>query len=175
MKTFYLEARTTTVPKSLVANVQTLDFGEIPVAMRVTKEILIKNVGIKEETLKLQSLTPYGGFSVLNAMRAIAPGETRGVIIQFEPLAQQIYEERVIMFSEHTTVSVFLKGCGVRPEVNIEPEDGLLQFGNVIVGETVEKSFKIKNVSSFPVKFNLSSEAFGISNKKKEVPFLLIP
>lgn len=81
MKTFYLEARTTTVPKSLVANVQTLDFGEIPVAMRVTKEILIKNVGIKEETLKLQSLTPYGGFSVLNAMRAIAPGETRGVII----------------------------------------------------------------------------------------------
>ena len=88
MKTFYLEARTTTVPKSLVANVQTLDFGEIPVAMRVTKEILIKNVGIKEETLKLQSLTPYGGFSVLNAMRAIMPGETRGVIIQFEPLAQ---------------------------------------------------------------------------------------
>jgi hypothetical protein len=81
MKTFYLEARTTTVPKSLVANVQTLDFGEIPVAMRVTKEILIKNVGIKEETLKLQSLTPYGGFSVLNAMRAIMPGETRGVII----------------------------------------------------------------------------------------------
>lgn len=53
MKTFYLEARTTTVPRSLVANVQTLDFGEIPVAMRVTKEILIKNVGIKEETLKL--------------------------------------------------------------------------------------------------------------------------
>ena len=55
--------------------------------MRVTKEILIKNVGNREETLKLQSLTPYGGFSVLNAMRPIAPGETKGVIVQFEPLA----------------------------------------------------------------------------------------
>ena len=87
MKTFYLEARTTTVPRTLVANVQTLDFGEIPVAMRVTKEILIKNIGNKDESLKLQSLSPYGGFSVLNAMRTISPGETRGVIIQFEPLA----------------------------------------------------------------------------------------
>ena len=53
MKTFYIEARTTTVPRTLVANVETLDFGEIPVAMRVVKEILIKNVGIMEETLKL--------------------------------------------------------------------------------------------------------------------------
>ena len=53
MKTFYIEARTTTVPRTLVANMQTLDFGEIPVAMRVVKEILVKNVGILEENLKL--------------------------------------------------------------------------------------------------------------------------
>jgi len=53
MKTFYIEARTTTVPKTLVANFETLDFGEVPVAMRVTKEILIKNVGNRDETLKL--------------------------------------------------------------------------------------------------------------------------
>lgn len=175
VKTFYLEARTTTVPRTLVANVQTLDFGEIPVAMRVTKEILIKNIGNKDESLKLQSLSPYGGFSVLNAMRTISPGETRGVIIQFEPLAQQIYEERVIMLSEHTTVSVYMKGCGVRPEVNIEPEEGLLYFGNVLAGETAEKTFKIKNISSFAVKFNLKTEGQGVANKKKEVPFLLIP
>ena len=79
------------------------------------------------------------------------------------------------MYSERTTVSVFMKGCGVRPEVNIEPEDGLLQFGNVLVGETVEKVFKIKNISSFAVKFSLKSECSGVQNKKKEVPFLLIP
>lgn len=71
VRTLFLEARTTTVPKSLVANVTTLDFGEVPVAMRVTKEILVKNVGSKEEVLRLQSLSPFGGFSVLNAMRAV--------------------------------------------------------------------------------------------------------
>lgn len=56
-------------------------------ALRVTKEILVKNTGIRNETMKLQSLTPFGGFCVLNALRVIAPGETRQVVVQFEPLA----------------------------------------------------------------------------------------
>ena len=55
--------------------------------------------------------------------------------------------------SEHTTVSVFMKVSGVKPEVHIEPEEGLLYFGNILVGETFEKSFKIKNISSFQIKF----------------------
>jgi hypothetical protein len=87
LKSIFLEARTTTVPRSLVANVQTLDFGEVPVALRVTKEILIKNTGILEELMKLESLTPFGGFCVLNALRTIVPGETRSVVVKFEPLA----------------------------------------------------------------------------------------
>ena len=67
-----------------------------------------------------------------------------------------------MLFSDFTTVSVNMKGVGVRPEVHIEPEEGLLAFGNVLVNETVEKSFKIKNVSSFPVSFQLLSEVFGV-------------
>lgn len=50
-------------------------------------------------------------------------------------------------------MSVFMKGSGVKPEVHIEPEEGLLYFGNILVGETFEKSFKIKNISSFQIKF----------------------
>jgi len=72
-------------------------------------------------------------------------------------------------------VSVNLKGTGVRPEVNITPDDGLLQFGNVLVGETNEKTFTIKNVSSFPVNFNLLSQVCGVENKAKKLPFVLIP
>lgn len=175
LKCIFLEARTTTVPRSLVANVQTLDFGEVPVALRVTKEILIKNTGVLDEAMRMQSLTPFGGFCVLNALRTITPGQTSSVVVQFEPLAQQVYEERIVMNSQHTTVSVFMKGRGVRPEVTIEPEEGLLNFGNIIVGETYEKTFKIKNISSFAVKFQLLSQVFGIENRKKQVPFLMIP
>ena len=41
--------------------------------------------------------------------------------------------------------------------------------------DTAEKSFEIKNVSSFPVNFNLVSEVAGVDNISKERPFLLIP
>lgn len=72
-------------------------------------------------------------------------------------------------------VSVLLKGVGVRPEVSVTPEDGLLSFSNVHVGETAEKSFAIKNVSSFPVNFHLASQVAGVNNVSKEKPFLLVP
>ena len=59
--------------------------------------------------------------------------------------------------------------------MTIEPEEGLIAFGNVLVNDTVEKAFKIKNVSSFPAKFNLQSQVQGCINNKKVVPFVLIP
>lgn len=84
----YFQARTTTVKRSLIPNVDEMEFGEIPVAFKTTKEILVKNVGLKEETMRMEPLTPFGGFSVLNAMRTIKPGETKPIVVQFEPLAQ---------------------------------------------------------------------------------------
>lgn len=108
-------------------------------------------------------------------MRTIKPNETKAIVVQFEPIAQQIYEERVVMFSNHTMVSVLLKGTGVRPEVNISPPEGLISFGNVLVNEYVEKTFKISNVSSFPVNFELNSEVSGVENINKQNAFTLIP
>ena len=171
----FLEVRTTTVKRSLVPNISVLDFIEIPVAFKQTQEILIKNIGLTEEALRMEPLTPFGGFSVLNAMRSIKPGQTKSIVVQFEPAEQQIYEERLIIYSATTMVSVLLKGIGVRPEVNIQPEDGLLSFTNVLVGETGEKIFAIKNISSFSVTFNLVSLVSGVENISKEKPFLLVP
>lgn len=95
VKVMYLEARTVTVFRSLVPNVSSLEFGEIPVANKKTQEILIKNVGYMDETMRMEPLTPFGGFSVLNAMRTIKPGETRAIVVQFEPYQQQIFEEKL--------------------------------------------------------------------------------
>lgn len=86
-KSLFLQVRTTTVKRTLIPTPEVMDFGEVPVAFRKTQEILVKNVGNMDETLNLQSLTPFGGFSVLNAMRTIKPGETKPIVIQFEPLA----------------------------------------------------------------------------------------
>lgn len=72
-------------------------------------------------------------------------------------------------------VSVNLTGTGVRPEVHIEPQDGLLQFPNSLVGEQTSKSFTIKNISGFAVNFRLLSHAAGVENLSMRRPFLLVP
>jgi len=41
----------------------------------------LKNVGYHDETLRMEPLTPFGGFSVLNALRTIKPGETKAIVI----------------------------------------------------------------------------------------------
>lgn len=110
VKVLYLEARTTTVFRSLVPNVTMLDFGEIPVANRRVMEILVKNVGYMDENMRMEPLTPFGGYSVLNALRVLKPGETKAIVIQFEPFSQQMFEERLMIYSNHTVVSVKLKG-----------------------------------------------------------------
>lgn len=80
-----------------------------------------------------------------------------------------------MMYSSHTVCSVKLAGRGVRPEVWITPDDGLIYFANLLVGESSSKEFEIKNVSTFPVKFKLLWKAFGIKNIKGTSVFTFIP
>jgi len=68
-----------------------------------------------------------------------------------------VFEERINLNSEHTIVSVLLKGTGDRPEVKVEPEDRLISFRDVLLGDFQERTFTIENISSFPVSFNLQS------------------
>ncbi len=83
----HIEARTTTVQRALVPNIEVLDFGEIPVAFRKTLEVLITNIGTNVEELQMDAMAPFGGFTVLNARRPIQPGETKPVLIEFKPFS----------------------------------------------------------------------------------------
>lgn len=131
IKKTYLEVRTITLTRTLIPQEEVVDFGEVPVAFRKTYEILIKNIGETEQPLKMEALPLYGGFAVLNARRTLKPGETKPILVEFNPFTQQIYEEKLKLFSDTTVASVTLKGIGVRPEVRIEPHDGLLYFANI--------------------------------------------
>lgn len=56
-------------------------------------------------------------------------------MVQFEPLEEQPYMETMKIKSRTTCVSAKLIGKGVRPSVTIEPENGLLYMGGVVLGE----------------------------------------
>jgi hypothetical protein len=166
LKKTFMEVRTITVTRTLIPQEEVVDFGEVPVAFRKTYEVLIKNIGDTEQPLKMEALPLYGGFAVLNARRNLMPGDTKPILIEFNPFTQQIYEEKLRLYSDTTVASVTLKGIGVRPEVRIEPYDGLIYFANILVNECVEKEFVIKNVSNFPVKYSFDKKIEGVVNKK---------
>jgi hypothetical protein len=66
------------------------------------------------------------------------------------------------LFSDTQRVSVKLKGKGVKPEVQVLPEDGLLNFGGLVLGEITERTFKVKNISNFDVKMKIVTKLKGL-------------
>ena len=122
------------------------------------------------------SLLPtFGGFSVIGALRSILPGKSKAILVQFEPHEEQIFEEVLRLNTSTSMVSCKLRGAGVRPEVKLLPDSGLINFGGCVLGEKVEKSFTIQNLSNFQLKFKLISKAKGVLNKNgSDVNFYII-
>ena len=76
--------------------------------------MLITNTGDEVCDLKMDLLPLFGGFNVINALRAVAPGETKRLIVQFQPNDQRHFEETLRIYCLTTTVCVKLKGKGVK-------------------------------------------------------------
>jgi hypothetical protein len=65
----------------------------------------------------------FGGFSVINALRPIPPGKTISLVVTFKPHDQQIFSEACRIYSKTASLTVTLRGKGVRPEVKLDPEN----------------------------------------------------
>lgn len=70
---------------------------------------------------------------------------------------------------------IFINFLGVKPEVQVIPEDGLLNIGGVVIGESCERSFQIKNISNFEIKLKIISKGHGLYNKNGSKVFSFIP
>ncbi len=83
--------------------------------------------------IKMDMLPVLSGFSVINALRDLPPGKTNSLIVEFYPSLEQPFSETLCIRSETTCVSCSLKGSGVKPEMLLDPENGLLNMGAVVV------------------------------------------
>jgi hypothetical protein len=70
-----------------------------------------------------------------------------------------------VLYTKETRLTISLKGVGVRPEVELNPQNGLIDFGSVFEEESLEKKFFVKNKSSFAVHFDIKTEAQGFPNR----------
>ena len=171
----YIEINTVTTSKILVSDRSEINFGEIAVGFRKIDELLITNKGDKTADLRMDLLPLFGGFYVLNALRSIPPGKTKNVVIQFEPHNQQEFKETLRIYCKESSISVKLRGRSVKPEVAIDPEDGILDVSACLPESKIEKYFTIKNVSNFGLEFRLDTLASGIKNSNGQEAFMYFP
>jgi hypothetical protein len=68
-----------------------------------------------------------------------------------------------------------VQGKGVRPEVQIEPENGLISMGGVLLEEYAERTVKVKNVCNFDIQFSLQKVGEGVLNSNSGSAFSYIP
>lgn len=99
--------------------------------------------------MKKKQLPVFGCFSVLNSLRQVDTGGVFKALVEFQPTENQIFEEKMTIYTSTSTISCLLKGIGVRPDIKIDPDSGLLHFGGVLLDELAEKTFKIKNICNF--------------------------
>ena len=175
IKSIYLEVKSTVVNKALAVEPESIDFGEVAVSCRKVIEFMLKNNDQGSVSIKKEPLSPFGGFTVLNAMRVIEPGQFRPIVVEFEPLSQQLFEEKLILKTATSVVSVHLKGRGVRPQLKLDPEDGLINLGNCVIGDTIEKIITLRNLVTFPFEFTLKKRSKGVQNYNGLVNFTFIP
>ena len=142
----------------LSVSTKRLDFGEQVKFTQETKNITITNSGTG--TLQISSITKtnnYGDLFQLSGWTSggsIAAGASKTISVSFQPLEERYYEETLTIVSSNSVgdkkVVVTLCGTGIpEPEdaqIKIDVEE--LTWGEVEVGESVNKSFVVKNTGS---------------------------
>lgn len=135
-----------------------LDFGEQDQLTQKTKSVTITNTGTGSLEITSIAKTDHFGdafqLSGWTSGGSIAAGDSKTVTVTFLPREKRYYEETLTIVSSNSvtekTATVTLCGIG-RPEpenAQIQISADELSWGEVKVGESVTKSFSVKNTGS---------------------------
>jgi hypothetical protein len=151
----FIECKTAVVERQLVVDQSKVDFGQIAVGKVSVVVLRVSNLSDVEIPLNMRGLNPVGSYSIINALRPIPARGYRQLQIQFNPTSQLHYLETLTLFSVYGKAKVRLVGHGVSPKLSVEPEDGIMDMGHAVTGETVTKTFMLTNCSVFPLDFHI--------------------
>ncbi|XP_073247249.1 cilia- and flagella-associated protein 74-like [Porites lutea] len=163
--TLYLEVHCPAVRPHLVVvsdcGRPILDYANVSLGQSEVKSFTIQN--ISDEPLKLSSslLDPHGPFQMLNALRVLEPQATHNVVVSFGPNAPKEFHEVLEVRCPRNTLYIRLKGRGVQPVISLSVEDGVLDLGDALVGDTISSSFKISNTSELSINYSLKLDSLS--------------
>ena len=159
-----------------------LDFGQMAVGQVEVAPIVVANLNAKATILRMiQPPNTHGPFSVVNALRPLAEfGDlhgkaTRNLFIQFRPERQLKYAEKIIIETDFGAATIRLIGQGVEPVLQVTPEDGKVDLGQVLAGDSARKTIMLKNCSVFPLTYNIVGRGSMPTNYNGTSVFSCVP
>lgn len=161
----FLEVKTTTALREVETDRRRLRFGQIAVGQAKVLLLRVKNVGSTHSRLRCTGLNSMMPFSIVNALRPLeANGGSCTLQLKFMPGQQRKYCETIWFHTDTGSVETTLTGEGVSPSLRMEPLNGFLDFGHVLMGETGQKKIMLRNASLFPLHFYIQQRDHKESN-----------
>uniref|UniRef100_A0AAV2M0Z9 Ig-like domain-containing protein n=1 Tax=Knipowitschia caucasica TaxID=637954 RepID=A0AAV2M0Z9_KNICA len=147
-------------PPLLVTSGTSVTFHPVAVGETALHKCFVQN--ISEESLDLGSslLSVEGAFSVVNALRPLAPGHTHTLLLSFCPRKAMKYCEQLELRSQRGSLWLCLRGQGLQSEVSCSTSDPEMDFGHVLLNDRCSRTVTLQNTSAVEVGYRtlLSSQ-----------------
>jgi hypothetical protein len=151
-----------TAPPKLASDTKLLTLPGIAVGAHTSGTVTFSNIGAQKLTVSAVH-APAAPFTLSGAPSAgatIAPGGSITINVNFDPTSAGTYNDVLGLDSDGGNLSVGLSGTASTPgQLQINPLS--TDYGNVVVGDSVSKSFTVKNVGGTTVTINKSKPPFG--------------
>eukprot|EP00943_MAST-04B_sp_MAST-4B-sp1_P008085 g8085.t1 len=159
-----------------------LDFGQMAVGQVEVAPIVVSNLHPKASILRMiQPPNTQGPFSIVNALRPLAEfgnlngKSNRNLFVQFRPEKQLKYAEKIIVETDYGASTIRLIGQGVEPVLQVQPEDGKVDLGQVLAGDSASKKIVLKNCSVFPLTYSIVGRGAMPTNYNGTSVFSCVP
>ena len=159
--------QTVTILPQIEIDIKILDFGNMAIGSRIIKTVIISNLHYSSVQLITDNTNAVGPFTIINPLKTINTQEFKKIMIECIPTSSGLFTEKLEFRSSDEIgghrIQIFLRAQGVTPSISLEgllppPKpwgiksgSGILDFGNVLIGDIAISNFTVFNHSSFPI------------------------
>ncbi|KAJ3012410.1 UNVERIFIED_CONTAM: hypothetical protein HDU68_001232 [Siphonaria sp. JEL0065] len=152
-----------------------LDFGTLPLHKKQLQQFTIYNESNIPVDLSNYSVFDKGSpFSLVSNLKNVKlpPFSKFAITLMFNPAEDLSFTSTFNIFSSTSQVQVKLIGQGVVPTIHVDHGNSDIFMGDVVLGDTSTKSFKVFNTS-----YNTLTCQIDLANPKNERinPFTILP
>ncbi|KAJ3191819.1 hypothetical protein HK101_007385, partial [Irineochytrium annulatum] len=135
-----------------------LDYERVPPEKTIQKQFTIFNLTSNTIKIRQRPLDPACPFKVdfPSDQVELSPSGSLTIPVLFAPTTEATYNVDFDMLSESTEAKIRLTGICIMPALQLDPPDANLYLGDIMVGDTTTKTFRIHNTGTLNLNCDLN-------------------